>query len=549
MAIVYLLARSITGSTLLGLVAAALTISMQPRLYAYPKVLLFPLCLWLLWRYIDRPQTPQLVALAVTTAIAFLFRYDYGVEIAVTIGAILIATHGRAAARPVLTYVLVGTVVSGPYLVWLGMQRQLWSTGSSGLLSMAESAPRITLIPVHVDFSHGLARVTPRPPQLSIRWSRGTDAEIRRQVEQRSGLQERDRKDSRTTEYFIDDPSPAHIRSLLADRNVEDTGGVDRHTGELLSSTLWNRTLAAIPLLRVTPAPIFPTPRDASGWIYYVFLLSPLMAVVALWLLRTRAPDALKVMSLAVLCLLLHQFMIRGSLDSRLPDVAGPTAVLLAWLARVSFEVSRRLSGAWAKTGRVAITVSMALLVVLMWASVTTYAGTSWVDVVTAGASRPGVFADVTNRLSRRPIDYWTDKDSVGTRAATRYVAECLSPDDRLLLVTYAPEVFYVAERLFAGGINFFHAGAFSSPPEQATIVARLQRQSVPVVIVEDSEVAAFKENYSDVESYVASRYREAAVLGFGDSKRRFHVLVDKERNPVGTDSRWSLPCFQAGSG
>jgi hypothetical protein len=190
----------------------------------------------------------------------------------------------------------------------------------------------------------------------------------------------------------------------------------------------------------------------------------------------------------------------------------------------------------------------MALFGVLMWAGVTTYAGTLWTDVVTAGWPQPAVYADVSSRLSRRPLDYWTDTKSVGLSAATRWAAECLNPDDRLLLLMYQPQVFYLAERSFAGGVNGFHGGGFSSGAEQQAIVAKMRRQTVPVVIVEDADVAGFKSNYTDLDAYVASRYKEAAVLGFGDPKFHFHVLVDQQRNPVSIDSRWSLPCFQLGT-
>ena len=545
---VYTLTRSLTSSSLLGVIAALLTVSMQPRLYAYPKIILFPLGLWLLWRYIDQPDTRRLIGLAVMTVVAFLFRYDYGIDIAAMTVATLIALHKREATRPVAIYMIVGAIVSAPYVGWLAAQGQLWSTGSSGLLSMAESAPGVTVMPVHFDFSRGFVRVTPPPPQLTIRWSPTTDAETRRRVEQQYALHERERKDGRTTQYFVDDWSPARLRSLLGNSNVEDTAGVNRSSGELLNYSFWRRIQDAMPLLRVAPAPIFPTRDDAAGWIYYVFLLSPPIALIVLWFSHARAPTALKVVSLAVLCLLLHQFMLRGSIDSRLPDVTGPTAVLLAWLARVCVDAGRRLTGRWIWSLQAALAASMVFFVVLMWTGVTTYAGTTWQDVATSGWPKPVVFADISGRLRLRPLDYWTQENSVGTRALTRYVAECLAPDDRLLLVTYAPEVFYVSERSFAGGINFFHAGAFSSPAEQKMIVTRLGRQSVPVVIVEESEADAFKNNYPTVESYVTARYRQVAVVDFGDPSRRFQVLVDARRTPVATDSRWSLPCFQPGT-
>jgi hypothetical protein len=109
----------------------------------------------------------------------------------------------------------------------------------------------------------------------------------------------------------------------------------------------------------------------------------------------------------------------------------------------------------------------------------------------------------------------------------------------------YHPEVFYLAERRFAGGVNGFHGGEYSSRPEQRMIVAKMDRQSVPVVIVEDADFQGFKRNYKVLASYIASRYREAAVLGFGDSRLHFHVFVDEHRSPATIDPQWLLPCFQ----
>jgi hypothetical protein len=547
-AIVYILARSITSSSLLGVIAAMLTISMKPRLYSYPKIILFPLSVWVLWRYIDRPDRRRLIAFAVMTVVTFLFRYDYGIDIAVMGVVTLIALHKREAVRPVLLYIIAGAIVTGPYLGWLAAQGLLWSTGSAGLLSMAESAPGITVVPIHLDLSHGLFRVTPPPPQMSIRWAAGTDVETRHRLEHEYGLEERSRKGDRTMQYFIAAGSPSRIQTLLRDSHVEETTGINRSTGELVNFSLWSRIRAAVPLLRLTPG-IVPSGEDAAGWIYYVFLLSPPTALALLWFSRGGRSEALKVISLSILCLELHQFLIRGSLDSRLPDVTGPTAVLIVWIVRVTVDASRAVTGRWAWTVRTISGASMALFAFLMLASVTTYAGTSWADIVWAGWPRPGTYRTVTERLRRRPLDSWTDETSVGLRAATRYVAECLTPDDRLMLpMMYQPEVFYLAERSFAGGVNGFHGGEFAPQALQEQIVARMQAQSVPVVIVQDADLGGFRRNYEVLASYVESRYREAAVLGFGDANLHFHVFVDKRRNPVGTDSRWSLPCFQAGS-
>src|SRR5262249_54036368 len=154
---------------------------------------------------------------------------------------------------------------------------------------------------------HGLVRVMPPPPQLSIRWSAAVDVDTRHRVEQQYGLHERERKDQETFQYFIDDASPGRLRSLLNESSVADTTGIDRQRAELVNSSFWSRTRADVPLLRLTPS-IFPTREDASGWIYYVFLLSPPAALLVLFLSRRRPPDTLRVLSLSILCFELHQF-------------------------------------------------------------------------------------------------------------------------------------------------------------------------------------------------------------------------------------------------
>ena len=88
-----------------------------PLLYAYPKLDCYPLAVWAMWRYLDKPTL--VCWCAAVTAVAFLFRHDHGVYIGTAIAAMLVARHWPRGdlrwSRVVGAYALVGAVpVSTP---------------------------------------------------------------------------------------------------------------------------------------------------------------------------------------------------------------------------------------------------------------------------------------------------------------------------------------------------------------------------------------------------------------------------------------------------
>lgn len=89
-ALTFALSARSSGSYLLGVAATVLAVLSVPRLYNYPKVIFYVLALWLSWRYANRPGGLRLAALAVTTAVAFLFRHDHGVYIGVPVAMLMV---------------------------------------------------------------------------------------------------------------------------------------------------------------------------------------------------------------------------------------------------------------------------------------------------------------------------------------------------------------------------------------------------------------------------------------------------------------------------
>jgi hypothetical protein len=459
----------------------------------------------------------------------------------------LAVQHARHAWRPLLLYVAVVVAAVSPYLGWLTLQHRLVATGVGGAGALVEKLPGVSAAPIHLDLSRGLYHIGPAPPPLIVRWRADIDSDRRASIEQRFGLHPSDQKaDGRSVLYRMDDPSPSRVLALVTDPRVEDTAGVDRGDGRLLPPVGWKWWTVHVPLLRLEPSTLFHTTEDAEGWIYYLFLIAPAAATFAYW----RWPDrivshaGLKVLSLIICGLIIDQVFLLGQIGPRLPDVAGVIAVLLVWSIRRLLDVSRVRDGVIG----VRTIATMALVLVLAaitWRAVVTYSGNGLRTLVMAGVVEPAALTKNVQALHQRPLTYWlsinrTQRRVEGMPALTEYLAACLAPDDRPLLVAYAPEVYYLSEHLFPGGINKFDPSGFN--PTSAQILRWLRGQSVPLVIVEQRDQAALQE-WTDLGAYVRARYRPGMTTAF-DGDRPFQFLVDVQRIPVGVDPRWGLPCF-----
>jgi len=541
-AFVFVLARRLSRSSILGVLAALFTIAMRPRLYNYPKVVLFPIALWLLWRYLDHPSRRRLAGLAAMTVVVFLFRYDLGIYVAVVYGTVLAFTQ-RARLLPTLgVYATLGLLLCAPYLGWLATQNHLQATASRGLGTFLKQSGGLLNAPVHFYI------LDPTPPQIGIRWAPGVTSETQHEIEHEYGLDFRTVKsDGRTILYRVADPAASRLEALVHDRHVEDTGGIDRGTGQLLPEPRWNWWLESVPLLRFNGSRIFPTAVDAQNWLYLLFTFSPALVVLVLWWTRKslREGEMVEVVSLVLLCVIVDQFLIGDSPDSRLPDVAALNAVLLAWLLRQGFDAVKRLR---MMPGPAGMTLAAAVLLfigvggMITVRATTLYSEASWSHVVLAGVQSPATVARSVRSLGRRPIAYWADS-GITNRALIDYTFRCLAPNDRPFVMAYAPEVYYVSERLFPGGLNKFEGGGYVRI-SQALVMRRLAMQSVPVVVLMDGTLADLGEDWRELAAFIADRYEQVRQFDFGEGDHTYRILVEKRRPVTRVESQWGLPCF-----
>src|SRR5690349_11241530 len=73
--------------------------------------------------------------------------------------------------------------------------------------------------------------VTPVPTvPVGVRWKPGLSDDARVRLERRFSLRSGEPAEGRNWKYGLADASPGNVRDLVTDPDVEDTGGIDRHT-------------------------------------------------------------------------------------------------------------------------------------------------------------------------------------------------------------------------------------------------------------------------------------------------------------------------------
>lgn len=106
-------------------------------------------------------------------------------------------------------------------------------------------------------------------------------------------------------------------------------------------------------------------------------------------------------------------------------------------------------------------------------------------------------------------------------------------------------EIPVPARRRFTAEEAMFKLWLSTFEADQRRILARLERQSAPIILADAREFEeSFTFDYPLLARHIAQEYREAGTILL-DEEPRFRVFVETDRQPRGVDSRFGPPCFQ----
>jgi hypothetical protein len=500
------LSRSVVA-TALAMTVPLVVLAVTP-LYHHSKLFFFPLLIWVGWRYLDRPSPGRAVPVGLVAALAFLFRHDYGMYMA--LGSVLayglarIADPASRRARSLITDALAFAaglaIVLGPWAVVVQRtegfanfardRASLYVPSNWSLASAVFRNPLSDMMPPPLPV---------RPGDISFVWYNSVDAATRDGLARRLGLR------------VLEQPAEPHGRWRYASPNVNDVALLDLvpHVdfvegvpfGDLerarnrLPSPQWARDFL----------------RQSAGLVPLVLLAA---ALVTAWRARRAGlpvhPDVYKMVLAGSVLGAIEQSLFResGYVVVALPTAAGLSACLLA----AASPVARLATGAGLAASGFAAWI---------WAADTTLFSPSQYGEamsVVAGAV-----------MASPPV----------LDARFTYIRECTEPTDHVFVTGPTPyHVTYFSQRRTAAGHMWWPYHWRADPEGEAKSLELLQRQSVPIAISTQKPVLNDLERYPRIQEYMRQHY--TAIDG-----GKGQLLVDTRHRPTGVHAGTGYPCFK----
>lgn len=590
--ITYRLARLASGSARIGFCAALLAALSWPRLYSYPKVFFYVLAIALFVRYERRPSRRNLALLAAATVVAFLYRHDHGVYIGLAAVVLIAAVQWAAGRRGQVLrhagwYLGACGLLTVPFLVFVQASVGLREYVADGVAYAAAEAERTrAAAPVlAVDLSQPPVVVErrPAPPlRLRIRWVPGLSAQTRAMLEARYELArpqliERSAR-GELWQYEAPGDRTDRLQQLFQDPRVRNGSDLARSMAERAdpaNSALWGPVLSALQQLEIRLLPGVLRAGNAVAWLYYLDHLIPVLAVGALLWGRVARREAgvgtgglgsASVLATIVVCAVALPALLRSPLEVRLADVAAPIAVLGAWVlgqGRAFAEWLRERRSSWSGASGSGVQVGVmgarylarVMLALLFLATVWSVAtvGELGQQVQTArllagSDAALGRLKGMLRSLAISPplLGLAAPPRSVHYSVLAWYVNACTRPADRLFIVGFEPELYFYADRAFAGGRVFLLPGYHDSDIDQQRTVELFERQSVPIVLADPRKRAEILPRSRIIAAYLEAHYILAAESNFGEAGARpMQVLIDRSQAPTRVYEPLGLPCFR----
>lgn len=526
-----------TNNLLIAVAGALFEVAIAPRTYSYPKIIVYAAGILLLWRYIDRPSNRRAVELGVATALAFYLRHDHGLYLGLVAVAVIAMRHGRlvrAAVQQIALLAATCVLLVAPFFAYV----EAFGSVRSYVQDLRQFSARehssnpfewpswpLTSIGSLARWTSAQDRAVP----IGIRWNPAASDARRREAADRYGLKVPATGPVESGRYALHDPSTATGRALMNDPAIEDTSGIDRLTGEIAVPGWYLGPVRLLPGIDSAPA--------SAALLFYFFLVLP--AAGAVVLARTRTPsgplgrwERVKIAAVILVAILTFIGFVRQALDARIPDAVVAPVVLGAWLS------ARFLAGArplWSRAARAVIVLALLIPVAR--------------SIVVAGGVEARLLRAETLGATWRqlvtspPFDAWPAGGSARYRIV-RYVRECTGPSEPLLVLWGGPEMYYYADRPFAGRIGLHMEGYYNSDVNQQGNTAALERDRPPVVITEPGRELRDLATHPSALAFLARHYHPLGELTVSDGTvLRVFGRTDRPSTSTHPDVGW--PCYR----
>jgi hypothetical protein len=545
--LVFRLVTRLTGSAWLAIGCALLFVVAIPRAYAYPKWLVYSIAASLWWSYVWSPSARKAIFAGASVAVAFYWRHDHGVLAAIGVALSVTAAHGWRHETLSRLAVAGSVALAGalPYLLFsasmIGVRDviQLDRATFTGEHAATHAELRWPLRSVG-DYV-GIKPAEWYAPEIIIRWRADLPADARAAALKKYELTLTADEDENLERVRLSARSLGMLRALIDDPQIEDTSRVDRARGTF-SRDYWpliDRALFRYPLLRLKLLPGIDLPADAGMAAALMMHAIPLLVLLLIFTpVKARLPPAVTARSLlcfASFAVLVNLALVREPYSLRSTEVLVLPATLLAVFFAAMLRPAASIGARW--TARA---IAAAMMVVALKSLAVAGEFPTRVLLLTNDATRRQL---VSNLLASPPSRLRGQQAELPTARLADYVRRCVSRDDRILVLWYAPEIHYESDRLMAGRHLYFFTTFADDEREQQRELEKVLRFKPPIVLTSSLDAAAAQKAFPAAVRQVNSDYVTSAF--FDADGARYSILTRMDRPASVTDTITGWPCYQ----
>jgi hypothetical protein len=555
--LVFDLVRRVTNSTTAASLSAVLFVVAMPRSYGYPKLIVYAVAAVLWWLYVRKPVASRAVAMGVWTAVAFYWRPDHGAYVAIGVTLAMIAAHGIRVLtlRECVRAGAVTIALVAPWLIFAAVEMNgIGRYIESGMTAAVEEhITQQTMPKWPLRRLSDLVRIDPREqyaPSIGLRWTRDSSPESRQQVIDRYGLTVVSTRDEVSQTARISERTIDAVRALVGEPIVEDTDGIDRGAAQISEST-WppsQRRRFDHWWLRLHVLPTLDQPVEGGELATILLFALPLTAIALASPLRQYLPGAVsssQLIAFSVFALVVNVGVLRAPFNVRVGDGIVLPAIVMGILIAAAVRATRE-SGAPAKwLARGATAIIIVLLMKSVAGAGQSLERVSWVagEWESWDRSRAAREEVVGRLMSSPPIDYWQKRSPEVTLRLAAYARECVPESERILVLWFAPEIYYYSQRLMATRHAFFLSEFSDLPFERDMEIEKIRRWPPTIVFTRPKSERSVRKAFPQVMNLIAHDYQVAGSIHDNDDP--YQILVPGDRTPVrsyGAD-RW--PCYR----
>lgn len=526
----FVVAAWLSRSIVVALFATLVPVLGYPISYSYPKLLAPAVGIVAGWAYAQRPSTPRLLLVAAAITTAFLLRHDLCLFVGVGFAAQLVVQYGLSRTWVVETgrAAALALLIVSPYLLWVQAYQGVGDYVRQEMALWGREAQKANwwqLPRYGLDTSLPLFRRIVSGPVVNVRWQdEATDAAIAA-AEARHGLVRRQPNAHNNWQYMLTGWGERDLKAIVHDPLAADTHGIDRSTFALqvAAPTGFGAWLVHV----YGPGEGLRLPANLLTLLVLALWVLPVAAVAALFVTRGRSPVEVRAVVAMVVALqfAMNISMLRDPLDTRARDVLLPTALLMAYLSGLF----------WSTPGLGARVVARRTLVAVVVLLLVASAGSLGAAPVMLAHAQVGNGVSGVRERARTirrwfsPPDQRTGPRSPIYQPVIEYIGRCTPRNARLLVLTFAPELFFYTGRAFAGGQVAMSPGFFASDQDAELLLKRVSMEDVPLVITDSQTEREMIDGYPRIGAHVTQHYHEVERFPISGDK----AFVMRARNDL----------------